>query len=146
MKKTVLRCAAIGMLMFMTGCANNKSVVLTSDLEGKWAITAVEGESIVGKTENVPFLEFDIKENRVHGNAGCNIINGGFTREEGENASLKFSQMMSTMMACPDLEMERRILELIEAVRSVEKKEDGALVLLDEKNAEMLKLEKKAEQ
>ena len=54
--------------------------------------------------ENVPFLAFNIEEKRVHGNASCNVVNGGFMQEEGKENSLKFSQMISTMMACPNMD------------------------------------------
>ena len=142
MKKTLLKCGAIGILMLISGCASNKGIVSADKLEGMWSITEIKGESIAGKTENQPFLEFNVKENRVHGNAGCNIINGSFTREEGKNTSLRFSRMMSTMMACPDLDVERRVLESLETVRFVEKEKNDVLVLLDADKTEVLRLEK----
>ena len=75
-----------------------------NDLNGEWIISAI-GNTQLGKTENTPFLAFDIEQKRVHGNAGCNVINGSFSQEEGKDNSLKFSQMISTMMACPDMEL-----------------------------------------
>lgn len=146
MKKTILKCGAMGLLLLISGCVSNKSIVSPDKLEGRWEITQVKGESLEGKTENMPFLEFNVKENKVHGNAGCNIVNGSFTREEGKDASLKFSRMMSTMMACPDLDVERRVLESLEAVRFVGKGEKGSLVLLDGNKTEVLKLERMTEE
>ena len=86
-----------------------------NDLSGEWIISAINGAQ-VGDMENTPFLAFDIDQMRVHGNAGCNIINGGFSQEEGKENSLKFSQMISTMMACPDMDTERRILDALSKV------------------------------
>lgn len=83
---------------------------------------------------------FDIEQKRVHGNAGCNVINGSFSQEEGKDNSLKFSQMISTMMACPDMETERQILEALSKVNSFSSSQDQTLALLDENGTEILTL------
>lgn len=111
------------------------------DLDGEWIISALNGEA-VKKMDKVPFLAFDIKEKRVHGNAGCNIVNGGFTQEEGNAASLKFSQMISTMMACPDMDVESEVLKALGAVCSFKMNQDKSVSLLDENGNAVLTLTK----
>lgn len=110
-----------------------------NDLNGEWIVSAI-GNTQLGKTENTPFLAFDIEQKRVHGNAGCNVINGSFSQEEGKDNSLKFSQMISTMMACPDMETERQILEALSKVNSFSSSQDQTLALLDENGTEVLTL------
>ena len=110
-----------------------------NDLNGEWIVSAI-GNTQLGKTENTPFLAFDIEQKRVHGNAGCNVINGSFSQEEGKDNSLKFSQMISTMMACPDMETERQILEALSKVNSFSSSQDQTLALLDENGTEILTL------
>lgn len=133
--------------------AEGKSVILLqkrevkavslNDLDGTWQIVSVNGTE-VGKTEKVPQLTFNLAEKRVYGNASCNTINGGFSQEEGKASSLQFSQMISTMMACPDMSTERNILDALNKVRSFEVKEDGTVALQGEDGAELLTLKKMA--
>ena len=117
-----------------------------ADLAGEWKIATVDGaEVVVGKEDKVPFLAFDTAEMRVHGNAGCNLINGGFSQEEGQPASLRFSQMISTMMAGPNMELEGKILKAIDQVRSFAAGENGVIILQDAEGNAVLTLVKNTE-
>ena len=49
-----------------------------SVLNGEWKIKEVNGEAIPSGMEKQPFIAFDVKKKTIHGNAGCNLINGGF--------------------------------------------------------------------
>ena len=89
--------------------AKKAADVKVADLQGEWKITDVNGEAVPTGMEKQPFIAFDVKEQRVHGNAGCNLINGGFKTEEGNALSISFPGMASTMMACPDMETEGKI-------------------------------------
>ena len=116
-------------------------VISLNDLAGEWVISAIYG-SQVPQMEKTPFLAFDMEQKRIHGNAGCNIVNGGFSQEEGKANSLKFSQMISTMMACPDMDTERQILEALGKVTSFSLNQEQAVALLDEAGTEVLTLTK----
>ena len=118
--------------------------VSVNDLNGAWEIVSVKGNP-VGEVEKQPQLVFNVAEKRVHGNASCNTINGSFTQEEGQAASLRFSQMISTMMACPNMDVESSILKALDEVRSFEIKADGTVSLLGADGAEVLSLKKLAE-
>ena len=71
MKKAILTLlmipAFVGMLF---SCSEVKTDA--KKLEGKWNIVEVKGEKIL--KEGLPNMEFDMKDNKVHGNAGCNIL------------------------------------------------------------------------
>ncbi len=109
-----------------------KPAVTLGDLAGRWVITNI-GSVAVGEVEKTPELNFDLDAKRVHGNASCNTINGSFSQEEGKDNSLRFSQMISTMMACPNMETERNILDALDKVRTFDAgEEEGTVVLLDE--------------
>ena len=108
-----------------------KPAVSLGDLAGRWIVTNV-GPMAVGEVEKTPELNFDLDARRVNGNASCNIINGSFSQEEGKPTSLRFSQMISTMMACPNMEIEQNILQALEKVRAFDCGEEaGTIVLLD---------------
>ena len=115
--------------------------VSVNDINGKWNITKVEGAT-VEVADKTPFISFNVAENAVHGNGGCNIINGSFSQEEGNPSSLKFGQMISTMMAGPGMETERKVLSAMNKVASFVVNEDGTLSLMDVADNEVLLLVK----
>lgn len=108
--------------------------VKLSALNGKWMISEVNGEAIPSGMENQPFIEFNISEKKLHGNAGCNIINGGFQTEEGNVMAISFPQVISTMMACPDMEVEGRVLKALNAVQTFGKLAGGGIGFYDTDN------------
>lgn len=66
-------------------------------------------------------------------------------QEEGKENSLKFSQMISTMMACPNMDTERLVLEALDKVASFTLDQDKSkLSLLDENGTEVMSLTKNA--
>lgn len=119
--------------------------VSVNDINGEWKISKVEGAA-VEVADKTPFLSFNVAENAVHGNGGCNIINGSFSQEEGNPSSLKFGHMISTMMAGPGMETERKVLTAMNKVASFVVNEDGTLSLMDAENNEVLLLVKNAEE
>ena len=98
--------------------------VSINDINGEWTISKVDGVEIE-VADKTPFLSFNVADNAVHGNGGCNIINGSFSQEEGNASSLKFGQMISTMMAGPGMETEGKVLEAMNKVASFVVNEDG---------------------
>lgn len=64
-------------------------------------------------------------------------------QEEGKENSLKFSQMISTMMACPNMDTERLVFEALNKVASFTLDQDKSkLSLLDENGTEVMSLTK----
>ncbi|HLR36509.1 MAG TPA: META domain-containing protein [Chitinophagaceae bacterium] len=94
---------------------------ILSKLNGKvtetyWKLVSLNGEKVVvdSSFNREPYLILKEKDNKVSGNAGCNQIMGSYTLKEGDK--IEFSQMASTMMACPNLDSERAFLDAIEKV------------------------------
>ena len=96
-----------------------------SDLQGKWAITEVSGEMVPSDMENQPFIEFDVQAKRIHGNAGCNIMNGEFKGDDNNPSLITFPGVITTMMSCPDMEIETKILNAVNSVQSFAKVPGG---------------------
>ncbi len=118
--------------------------VKSVNLNGRWDIVLVGVTSVPKGLENQPFLEFDTTEKRLHGNAGCNVINGTFELGEknGENTGLTFGQVISTMMACPDMTLESHILQAINSVKSFSALEEDVIELYDESGTSVLQLKR----
>lgn len=84
-----------------------------SFLNGTWRVTSIKGAS-----ENNPdiVLVFDIPEQKLHGNTGCNILNGQISIDMGEHNSITLQNLMTTKMACPDGASETALLVALEEV------------------------------
>jgi heat shock protein HslJ len=59
------------------------------------------------------WIEFDTNEKRFHGKGGCNSISGGYSATKDE---IKFTQGISTRMACPDAAVMRRETEFLKLI------------------------------
>ena len=79
----------------------------------------------------------------MHGNAGCNIINGSFDVDDANPAAISFQRVISTMMACPDMEVEGRVLKALNSVQSFGKLAGGGMGFYDTDNNLVMVLVKK---
>lgn len=113
----------IGIALVLTGCNSLKktttetkqsTVETTADItEKKWQLIELRGTSVAatinGKT---PFIQLLDADKRYSASAGCNGLGGTFTLEN--NGRIKFSQGMSTMMACENMEIETELKNVLE--------------------------------
>lgn len=81
-----------------------------------------------------PFIAFDVKKKTIHGNAGCNLINGSFEASASNAKSISFPGVASTIMACPDMETEDKVLKALHEVKSFEVLAGGGIGLYDANN------------
>lgn len=117
--------AFVGMLF---SCSEAKTDV--KKLEGKWKIEEVKGEKILA--EGLPQMDFNVAENKLHGNAGCNIFNTSITLDPSDVSSITIAPAATTMMACPDMEQETVILQSLESVKSVKAgQSENEMLLVD---------------
>lgn len=136
--------------LYLCNASNRPIVVLEkkeanvklSVLNGEWKVKEVNGEAIPSGMEKQPFIAFDVKEKTIHGNAGCNLINGGFETNADNAKSISFPRVASTMMACPDMEIEGKILKAMNEVKSFDVLAGGGIGLYDANNALVIVLEK----
>lgn len=136
--------------MALCGSSNRPIVVLQkkaptvklSELNGKWMIAEAYGKAIPEGMEKQPFLEFNVTEKTLHGNAGCNSINGGMVVDDKNPMSLSFPQLISTMMLCPDMTVEDNVLKALNSVRSFGKLAGGGIGLYDAEDTLVLVLKK----
>lgn len=108
-----------------------------SFLNGTWRVTAINGTS--NDNPDV-MLVFDIPELKLHGNTGCNILNGTISIDYGEHNSLSFQQMVTTRMACPEGNVENTLLVALEQVMYARPLSAGSCVLIDGKGESVLTL------
>lgn len=80
-------------------------------LDGTWTVTAIDGEKV--NIEGMKVV-LDVDEKRMHGNTGCNIINGDLETDMDAANSISFSKIGMTRMACPDSGWETRMMMALE--------------------------------
>lgn len=79
----------------------------------RWKLVELMGQPVDSTVNNKePFIMLSAADKRVQGNGGCNTIAGSYALEEGNR--ITFSQMISTRMACPNMETETQLLTVLE--------------------------------
>lgn len=80
----------------------------------RWKLVELNGKPIAMDSSHVKeaFITFDDKEDRVSGNTSCNNFSGQF--QTGPLNKIHFSKMISTRMACRNMEIERDFLKMLE--------------------------------
>lgn len=135
MKKVIFYVMLIPMFMgLISSCSNTK--VDAKSLDGKWTIVEVKGDKV--DKEKMPFIEFKVAENKVHGNAGCNIFNTTMKLDANNVSAISFNQAVSTMMACMDMELEGKVFDAIENVAAVKAGKTANEMLLVDKDGTTL--------
>ena len=123
-------------LFVMVSCAEKKSF---EALNGEWNVVAI-GEMAVPDSVDA-FMGFNVAEQLVYGNAGCNHLTGSLPAEVNPEVPM-FAAMGSTRMLCPDMAVEDALLPALGQV--VDFKIDGNnLYFLDAAGVTVVSLEKR---
>ena len=97
-------------------------------LNGAWTVTSINNESV---SYNNIRLVVDIQEMKIHGNAGCNIINGTLFIDPYKDWGVEFQELISTRKLCPDIHIETALLVALEETQYCKKLGSGEIALLD---------------
>lgn len=123
--------------------AKKDSDMKLSALNGEWKIVEAGGQIILSGMEKQPFISFDVKQKLLHGNVGCNLINGSFVTDKDNSRSISFPGVAATMMACPDMEVEGRVLKAMNEVKSFDVLAGGGIGLYNVDGVLVMVLEKR---
>ena len=131
MKRVIFYVLMLPMVLgMMISCSEAKTDA--KKLEGKWNVVEVKGEKIL--KEGLPYMEFDMAQNKLHGNAGCNMFNTTITLDANDVSSITIAPGAATMMACPDMATEDAIMKAmgdVKAVKAGNSESEMALVYQD---------------
>ncbi|MDE6338889.1 MAG: META domain-containing protein [Muribaculaceae bacterium] len=67
-------------------------------LNGVWGVSMINDKPIDNPDVQ---LVIDVDENKIHGNTGCNILNGAMETDMEAANSISFNSIATTKMACP---------------------------------------------
>jgi heat shock protein HslJ len=95
-----------------TDASKNGETVQTNVItDRKWKLIELAGKPVADKINGKePFILLHTKDNRYSGSAGCNGLGGEFTLQ---GLRVKFTQGMSTMMACENMEIENELKRVL---------------------------------
>ncbi|MDE5902705.1 MAG: META domain-containing protein [Muribaculaceae bacterium] len=80
-------------------------------LNGAWVVTAIEDEPVDNPDMQ---LVIDVDSGKIHGNTGCNILNGTMDVDMETANTLSFQDIVTTRMACPDPSLQTRLIVALE--------------------------------
>ncbi len=85
-------------------------------LEGAWKVTAINGDKL---PESVDIkIVVDLQTNTVHGDAGCNVLNGTVEVDMSVENGIGFTNLRTTRMTCPNIAYETSFILALENVRT----------------------------
>ena len=96
-------------------------------LNGQWDVESIRG---LEKLEVPANIFFDLTEKTLHGNTGCNIVNGDIYMDHRMANAIDFSNMLTTRMACPyDTQQTAMLVALEETASVISDGRDKAMLL-----------------
>jgi len=93
------------------GQSQQATIVELAQLQGQWLIKTVDDEPIQMPEQKEAFLEFHSIESRFSGYAGCNRFGG---QVEMTNNELSVGMIMATKMYCPGIDLESRLMAMLQ--------------------------------
>lgn len=108
-----------------TGCKTAKGPGVTfNDLTGEWNVIEMNGKSL-NPAETHQTVRLDMAQRTLSGNAGCNRMMGKMEYNDYQPHILKFVQIATTRMACPDMSGEQELLDTLNKVVRFEAEGEG---------------------
>ena len=143
MQKVIVSLCMAGALIALSSCRSSKDAATLSSINGEWNIIEINGAAVVpAPNQEFPFIGFDTNTGKVFGNSGCNRMMGSFD-VNAKPGTIDLGAMASTRMACPDMEVEGRVMKALNEVKSFGKLAGGGIGLYDADNTLVMVLVKK---
>lgn len=106
-------------------------------LNGTWLVKAID-ETAVNNPDMK--LVIDIAEGKVHGNTGCNILNGSIETNMDTPNALSFQGIITTRMACPEPNHETQLIVALEEATYARPVSPTRVLLMDNNDQIVLDL------
>ena len=99
--------------------------------EKYWKLVELNGKPVVlDETGKGAFIILKSEENRVNGSGGCNTLTGTY-QLDADVQRIRFSQMVSTQMACLNMEVENEMKQALEMADNYAVSPDGKNLFLN---------------
>lgn len=99
-------------------------------MNGPWLVKEIDSENV---SELNMRLVVDAVMQTIHGDTGCNIINGIITLDPTKDMAIQFEDLRSDDHDCEDIEYETSLLLALESTESCKRINQHEMALLDNK-------------
>ena len=108
-------------------------------MNGAWLVKEINSENV---SEQNMRLVIDAVEKTIHGDTGCNIINGIITLDHTKDMAIQFEDLHSSQYECEAIELETSLLLALERTESCKRINQNEMALLDNKGNIVLMLQR----
>ena len=108
-------------------------------MNGAWLIKEIDSKNVSEKNMRVVI---DAVMQTIHGDTGCNIINGIITLDPTKDMAIQFEDLRSTEHQCEDIDKETDLLLALEKTESCKRINQYEMALLDNKGAIVIVLQR----
>jgi len=108
-------------------------------LNGAWLVKEINSENV---SEHNVRLVIDAVMQTIHGNTGCNIINGVITLDPTKDMAVQFEDLRGTDYRCDDIAIETALLLALENTVSCKRINQNEMALLDNKGRIVIMLQR----
>ena len=108
-------------------------------MNGAWLIKEIDSENVSDLNMRVVV---DAIEQTIHGDTGCNIINGIITLDPSKDMAIQFEDLHSTENDCEEIDYETDLLLALESTESCKRINQNEVALLDNKGTIVIVLQR----
>ena len=108
-------------------------------MNGVWLVKELNSENISDMNMRVVV---DAVEQTIHGDTGCNIINGIITLDPTKDMAIQFEDLRSTEHDCEEIDYETDLLLALETTESCKRINQNEMALLDHKGSIVIVLQR----
>lgn len=105
-------------------------------LNGAWRIVSLSSEDV--PQDAGLEMVIDLPEGKMHANGGCNVINGSIVSEPSVPDAIRFDNLISTRMMCPNISVEQKFINCLAEVNSASVGSDPGTALLKDSQGNVL--------
>ena len=131
---------ALALVIIASSCKTSQKAAQSENVGGQpnditekyWKLIEINGNPVVyaDSMSRQPFIILKVENNRVNGHGGCNTLSGAYEIDRSASR-IKFSQMVSTMMACLNMEIESGLKNALETADNYALSADGKYLSLN---------------
>ncbi len=99
-------------------------------MNGAWLVKEIDSENV---SQHNMRMVIDAVMQTIHGDTGCNIINGVITLDPAKDMAIQFEDLQSGDHDCDSIELETALLLALERTESCKRINQNEMALLDNK-------------
>ena len=108
-------------------------------MNGAWLVKEIDSENV---SEQNMRLVIDAVEQTIHGDTGCNIINGIITLDHTKDMAIQLEDLHSYQHECESIDQETSLLLALEKTESCKRINQNEMALLDNKGTIVMMLQR----